>query len=59
MANAEVLKYFDKGARIQVIADASPVVLGAVLVQEKDSELRVMFHTQVEPCLRWNAVTAN
>ena len=35
LASAPVLAYFDKDAHTRVIADASPVGLGAVLVQEK------------------------
>ena len=34
-----VLAYFDKEAHTRVIADASPVGLGAVLVQENDGAL--------------------
>ena len=33
LASAETLGYFDKGAPTTVIADASPVGLGAVLLQ--------------------------
>ena len=36
MTSAPVLAYFDKEAHTRVIADASPVGLGAVLVQEKN-----------------------
>ncbi|PFX18927.1 Transposon Ty3-G Gag-Pol polyprotein [Stylophora pistillata] len=36
LAKAPVLAYFDKEAHTRVIADASPVGLGAVLVQEKN-----------------------
>ena len=36
MASAPVLAYLDKEAHTRVIADASPVGLGAVLVQEKN-----------------------
>ena len=36
LASAPVLAYFDKEAHTRVIADASPVGLGAVLVQEKN-----------------------
>ena len=42
IASAPVLAYFDKEAHIQVIADASPVGLGAVLVQEKNGESRAV-----------------
>ena len=35
-ASAPVLAYFDKEAHTRVVADASPVGLGAVLVQEKN-----------------------
>lgn len=38
VATAPVLAYFDKNAFTHVIADASPVGLGAVLVQEKGGE---------------------
>ena len=37
-ATAPVLAYFDKDTPTRVIADASPVGLGAVLVQEKNEE---------------------
>ena len=40
VASAPVLAYFDKDAFTRVIADASPVGLGAVLVQEKNGESR-------------------
>ena len=39
LASAEILGYFDKNAQTKVIADASPVGLGAVLVQEQGEEL--------------------
>ena len=42
LASAPVLAYFDKDARTRVIADASPVGLGAVLVQEKNGESRAV-----------------
>ena len=44
LPGAETLGYFDKNAPIKVIADASPVGLEAVLVQEqgKNYELLVM-----------------
>ena len=38
IAGAPVLAYFDREALTQIIADASPVGLGAVLVQEKNGE---------------------
>ena len=41
-ASAPVLAYFDKDAHTGVIADASPVGLGAVLVQEKNGESRAI-----------------
>ena len=40
--SAPVLAYFDKDAFYRVIADASPVGLGAVLVQEKNGESRAV-----------------
>ena len=42
LSSAETLGYFDKNAPTKVIADASPVGLGAVLVQEQREELRVV-----------------
>ena len=42
MAEASMLAYFDRGAPTEVIADASPVGLGAVLVQEVDGERRAV-----------------
>lgn len=42
LANAETLGYYDKSAPTKVIADASPVGLGAVLVQEQRGEFRVI-----------------
>ena len=42
LSSAETLGYFDKNAPTKVIADASPVGLGAVLVQEQREELRVI-----------------
>ena len=44
LSSAETLGYFDKNAPTKVIADASPVGLGAVLVQEQGEELRVISH---------------
>ena len=42
IASAPVLAYFDKEAYTQIIADASPVGLGAVLIQEKNGERRAV-----------------
>ena len=42
LASAPVLVYFDKDAHTRVIADASPVGLGAVSVQEKNGESRAV-----------------
>jgi len=42
MAWASMLANFDQGAPTEVIADASPVGLGAVLVQKVDGERRVV-----------------
>ena len=39
--SAESLGYFDKDARTRIIADASPVGLGAVLIQEQQGRKRV------------------
>ena len=53
LSSAETLGYFDKNAPTKVIADASPVGLGAVLVQER-GELRVIV-MQAAACLIQNA----
>ena len=45
LASAHVLAYFDKDAHTRVIADASPVGLGAVLVQEKNGDSRAVCYT--------------
>ena len=42
LASADVLGYYDVEAETQVIADASPVGLGAVLVQRYNDEYRVI-----------------
>ena len=42
ITNAETLAYFDPDAKTQVIADASPVGLGAVLIQEQNNTPRVV-----------------
>jgi len=42
LASAETLGYYDKNAPTKVIADASLVGIGAVLVQEQGDELRVI-----------------
>ena len=47
LASAPVLAYFDKEAHTRVIADASPVGLGAVLVQESREQSRLL--CQQEP----------
>jgi len=44
LAKAETLAYFDKSARTEVIADAGPVGLGAVLVQWQNGERRVVYY---------------
>ena len=54
LSSAETLGYFDKNAPTKVIADASPVGLGAVLVQERGEELRVIV-MQAAACLIQNA----
>ena len=41
-ANASILAYFDKTAHIRVMAYASPVGLGAVLVQEVNGKSRAV-----------------
>ncbi len=42
LASSETLAYFDKESKTQVIADAGPVGLGAVLVQHQQGEYRVV-----------------
>ena len=42
LSSAETLGYFDKNAQTKVIANASPVGLGVVLVQQQGEELRVI-----------------
>lgn len=44
LASAEVLAYYDKDAKTRVIADASPVGLGAVLVQEQNGNWRPVYY---------------
>jgi hypothetical protein len=46
LADAKTLGYYDKLAPTKVIADASPVGLGAVLVQEQKGEYRVLSDTE-------------
>ena len=42
LPNADTLGYFEKNAPTKVIADGSPVGLGAVLVQQQEEELHVI-----------------
>ena len=42
LTQAETLGYFDRSAKTKIIADASPVGLGAVLVQEHNGDNRVI-----------------
>ena len=42
LATIETLGYFDSAAKTRVITDASPVGLGAILVQEQNGEERVI-----------------
>ena len=42
LTNAETLAYFDQSAPTQVISDASPVGLGAVLVQQQHGQQRIV-----------------
>ena len=46
VASAPVLAYFDKQASTRIVADASPVGLGAVLVQEKNGESRTVCYAR-------------
>ena len=57
LASASVLTYFDKDAHTRVIADASPVGLGAVLVQEKNGTAE-QFVMQAGASARWKEGTA-
>ena len=55
LAKTETLGYFDSAAKTRVITDASPVGLGAILVQEQNGEERVICYasrslTDVEKC---------
>ena len=52
LASAETLAYFDINVPTQVIADASPVGLGAVMVQEQNSESCVILRC-------WKTIFAN
>ena len=42
LSSAETLGYFDKDAKTLIIADASPVGLGAILIQEQQGGKRVI-----------------
>ena len=42
LSSAETLGYFDKDAKTLIIADASPVGLGAILIQEQQGRERVI-----------------
>ncbi|PIK38325.1 hypothetical protein BSL78_24838 [Apostichopus japonicus] len=42
LTKADTLAYFDKNAKTQVISDASPVGLGAILVQIQNGEARII-----------------
>ncbi|KAL9975922.1 hypothetical protein ACROYT_G013141 [Oculina patagonica] len=44
LASAETLAYYDKDAKTRVIADASPVGLGAVLAQEQNGQWRPVYY---------------
>ena len=43
----KTLAYFDSNARTQVIADAGPVELGTVLVQEERGEMCVISYARL------------
>lgn len=49
LSDAEIVAYFDLKAETQVIADARPVGLGAVLVQNQEG-VQQLFHMQVVVC---------
>jgi hypothetical protein len=42
LAQAETLSYFDRDAKTKIVCDASPVGLGAILLQEHKGEDRVI-----------------
>ena len=42
LANASTLAYFDVNAKTQVIADANPVGLGAVLAQKQGEDYKII-----------------
>ena len=42
LSSAETLGYFDKDAKTLIIADSSPVGLGAILIQEQQGRKRVI-----------------
>ena len=42
LTQAETLGYFDRNAKTKIVCDASPVGLGAILLQEKKGEDRVI-----------------
>ena len=42
LGSSQVLGYYDPNAKTKIIADASPVGLGAVLVQEQEGKTRVI-----------------
>ena len=42
LSSAETLGYFDKDAKTLIIADASPIGLGAILLQEQQGKKRVI-----------------
>ena len=52
MSSCETLAYFDRNAPITLVADASPVGLGAVLLQEQGSINRVITYG-IGFYLRW------
>jgi len=49
LAEAPTMAFFDKDAETQVIADAGPVGLGAVLIQIQDGEHRMICYASWSP----------
>ena len=49
LSSAEIFGYFDKDAKTLIITDASPVGLGAVLIQEQHTVKRIISYASKSP----------